>query len=199
MFLRCLIIVLSVGVARLALADTGEFVQFGWTLSASPTDPLVNTGPATSDTLDLYLWMYCSEPVQSGVSAAKFSLEFHPSLWVHTLELSPGVTNSGTVWDLDLQLSGCPPGAHRVAHYRIQDLDGIFWVCLGPNPNTGENTSSGCASPNDPGENALMGYAAGLKVPCSEHGIFFDNLCYPTVSVSAESWSKLKGRYRASE
>jgi hypothetical protein len=46
-----LVIGLLFGASDEVLASGAK--RFGWTLSASPTDPFANTGPASADTLAL--------------------------------------------------------------------------------------------------------------------------------------------------
>jgi hypothetical protein len=132
-----------------------------------------------------------------GVSHAKFWLDYDPLVDVHRFEPSPGVVNSGAlVWELDLALPGCPPGSFLAGHFVVQGHVDQFRLCLGAPP---DNIAYGCAFPNDPGPNALMGYAAGFSKPCVTDFAFFDGNCIPTVSIESLSWGELKARFGGTE
>ena len=44
--------------------------EYGWTISASDTDPFVNTAAPGSGPVNLYLWLECASP--AGWTAAEF-------------------------------------------------------------------------------------------------------------------------------
>ena len=189
-----LILGLVILVPHVAFADEMVLPDFGWTLSASNTDPFDNVGPAMSDTLTLYLWFYCSTPITGGVSRSEFGFVFNPNLDVYSFEPANGVVDSAaSVWDFDLTLPDCPRGSLLAGQVRLQNLAGSFVVCLGPGSEG--NLSYGCTYPTNPGENAFLGYAAGLKLPCANGFDFFDGNCFPEVSVAPYSWGRIKALY----
>jgi hypothetical protein len=181
--------------SEFAFADSRQDAEIGWTLSASDTDPLDNFGPATSDTLSLYLWLWCSRPDMEGVSTANFALGT-PGLTVHSFEASPGVTDLSpkSPGSFDLTFANCPPGSFLVGRLRVQNIAGSYEVCLGSEFQP--DSSTGCASPSTAVENAFIGYGAGFSPPCMTEPSFFDGFCEPAVSVADESWSRVKAWYR---
>ncbi len=54
-------------------AQAGHLYRSGWTLSSSATDVFANIGPASPDTTELYLWLWCATDAGGGVSRAKLS------------------------------------------------------------------------------------------------------------------------------
>jgi hypothetical protein len=177
------------------LAFPSGYPLAGWTLSRSSTDPLDNIGPATTDTLTVYLWLYCTLDILGGVSGAKFSI--FGGVDVFSFEPSPGVSNSGTIHDLDLTLSGCPPGSFLAGEFLLKGIHGasIWDVCLGPGKDQPDNLTWGCDMLNDPTDNATIGYSAGQYVlPCAIDETFFD-MCEPPIPVSSLSWGRMKSLY----
>jgi hypothetical protein len=49
--------------------------------------------------------------------------------------------------------------------------------------------------PNQPGENATIGYSAGFLNPCILHELFFE-WCRPTIAVEDFSWGRVKALYQ---
>jgi hypothetical protein len=76
--------------------------SFVWTISASQTDPLQNTGPVVDG--DLYLWLYCT--ATTGVETAEFDLT--GTIVVTAFEAFPPFSNSGTATELKLSATECP-------------------------------------------------------------------------------------------
>lgn len=79
---------------------------FGWSISSSSTDPLVNSGPLP-DRGSLYLWMYCSTSI-NGMSAAEFDLVGDFNI----LSFTPlnGFLSAGTLPQILVAVPGCPRG-----------------------------------------------------------------------------------------
>ena len=79
---------------------------FGWSISASETDPAVNGGPLGGAVGYLYLWLDCA--YNEGMAAAAFVLEGDLPL----LSFTPrnGFLNAGTGNELLLAVGGCPTG-----------------------------------------------------------------------------------------
>jgi hypothetical protein len=172
--------------------------NIGWTLSSSPTDPFVNAGAATTDTLDLYLWLFCSND-SSGVDRAQFGI----TPCGGTLEVIDFVPRAGVVenpvsfpCDVDLSLPGCPRGSFLAGHFPVIDPLGVFEICFAPTDlGTGVEESYACASPMVGEENAWIGYTTYTKpVPCSAWTLFFGN-CFPPTLVEETSWGRVKALY----
>jgi hypothetical protein len=185
-------------VPALVFATEAVLPDFGWTISESATDPLDNFGPATTDTLTLYLWLYCTDSSTGGVSGATLWLNYDPNLEVFPFEPQSGVVHSGSlVWELDLSLPDCPPGSFLAGSFKVRPLvgSGYFELCLqGDIAGSGPSTSYGCAAPNVPRDNATIGYGAGY-VPCIGYADFFDHNCFPAVPVIPNSWGRIKAHY----
>ncbi|MFN8176387.1 MAG: hypothetical protein U0167_00510 [bacterium] len=100
---RILILVLAVlGLATSALAQR----LYGWTISASPTDPRVSTGGIVPGSLGhLYLWYFCGP----GMSAADFGLAATGVVFAGFSTLN-GFLNAGSGTNLLLAVGGCPNG-----------------------------------------------------------------------------------------
>jgi hypothetical protein len=171
----------------------GGFPQIGWTLSASPTDPLDNVGPVTTDTLAVYLWLWCSNPDVGGVTAAELSLNCQPLVDIITFEPSQGVYNNGSVCDLDLTLPDCPVGSFLAGHFLLQSLLGRFSLCIGQSQQ--EPSFSYRCNSAEPEPVASIGYAAGFGKPCILWFDFFNGNCFPAVSVEPTSWGGIKTYY----
>jgi hypothetical protein len=77
-----------------------------WTISASSSDPFVNTGPLV-DPDTLYLWLDCTRDLEP-VAFAEFALA--GDLNVIALEPMNGFSNTGTLTELFLVATGCPTG-----------------------------------------------------------------------------------------
>jgi hypothetical protein len=88
-----------------ALACTSIGPGSLWTLSASDTDPFVNSGPL-ADTATLYLWFQCEGWSGWGIQLAEFALA--GDLLVIDLTPRPGFLSMGTVNEVLLSATGCP-------------------------------------------------------------------------------------------
>jgi hypothetical protein len=134
-----------------AFSNVRAFPEYGWTLSASPTDPLVNSIPATTEITPVYLWFYCSTQAD-GISGARFVLDYSPQVTIFSFVPSSGVVNSGTIDEPVLAISGCPQGSFLAGRYLLQaPSSGNISICLGP-PGIppGANVSYGCTNPDQP-------------------------------------------------
>jgi hypothetical protein len=86
--------------------DTLGLPRYGWTISASSTDPHQNIGTLEGDFGVLYLWFACS--TVEGVAAAAFDLV--GPLQVLAFNPQNGFLNAGTATSLMLAVGGCPRG-----------------------------------------------------------------------------------------
>lgn len=89
------------------LQQEAHYHNFGYnfSISASNTDPFVNSAPPTGGIRDIYLWMTCGEEgiaaFQGSTAGSLAPLSFTPL---------PGIYNAGNATDLLLAIPGCPTG-----------------------------------------------------------------------------------------
>jgi hypothetical protein len=177
---------------------SGGLPDFGWTLSASSTDPFVNNGPATKDTLDLYLWLFCSNDT-SGVDGVELGVgPCTLGLQIIDFEPSQGVVENPVSYcgDVNLSLPGCPRGTHLAGRFTVLSDVPTFDVCIVPTAfGTGVSETYSCAAPTIGRAHATIGYTTQPKpTPCSQWLEFFD-YCSPPTSVEVSSWGRLKSLY----
>lgn len=171
-----------------------DYLYFDLTLSASASDPFVNSGPVSGSTLDLYLWLVCEESGLDGVWSV--SCEFTPPPGVVTLGFDPlgGCLNAGDDTDVLLAIPGCPQGPQTLGvWYVMSTMSGSY--CLGPHPEWGLATGTycDCLSCFTPGRVRQIGYAAGGgTATCIQTEGF---ACGPT-SVDPSSWGRVKALFR---
>jgi hypothetical protein len=89
------------------LQQEAHYHNFGYnfSISASDTDPFVNTAPPSGGARNLYFWMTCGEEgiaaFQGSTAGSFVPLSFTPA---------PGLYNVGSATDLLLAIPGCPTG-----------------------------------------------------------------------------------------
>lgn len=110
------------------LTQTPSFRPFGFefSISASASDPFVNTATPTGTLRELTLWMTCGE---EGLSA--FQARAIGSLNPIAFSPAPGVFNVGSATDLLLAISGCPIGTQTtfaIGTWSVLDMGGT--LCL---------------------------------------------------------------------
>lgn len=86
-----------------------------FSISRSITDPTLNDGPLPEGTSTLYLWLHCCH---FGLSEATFSLSGDIDI-VSFMPIN-GFTNSGTLPDFHLAVTGCPLGPVPVGLLEVQ-------------------------------------------------------------------------------
>jgi hypothetical protein len=97
---------------------------FGWTISSSPADPLVNSGPLAPGA-SLYLWLYCNGTPSSGMAAAEFDLAA-VDLSIVGFTAMNGFQNFGTdVALLLLSPPGCPSGSVVAGRIDVETPVGV--------------------------------------------------------------------------
>lgn len=107
----------------------GSF-EYGWSLSASPTDPYENTGPLDAGTDSLFVFLSCNR--WDGAAAAGFSFVTDDSSLVITAFMpESNVINAGTDTDPLLAIGGCPSGpaliGALVVHYSPTPVEPSTW------------------------------------------------------------------------
>lgn len=86
-----------------------------FSVSRSITDPTLNDGPLPEGMSNLYIWLQCCH---SWLSEATFSLSGD----VDVVSFTPmnGFTNSGTLPDFHIAVTGCPVGPVVVGRLEVQ-------------------------------------------------------------------------------
>jgi hypothetical protein len=108
--------------------------SFGWTISASSTDPDVNvTTYSTGTEATAYLWFLCDAPQGAGLSAAEFSLDSsNPANVILAFTSANGFLNVGDPVNL-LLAAACPSGP-TLAGSILMSVNGPGSICIGPSP-----------------------------------------------------------------
>jgi hypothetical protein len=184
----------TVFVLTLALAFTLLFAavpaqaeRYLWTLSASSTDPFVNTGaPGPGGIFELHLWLACSA---EGMSAASFMVEGSVGLLVLAWNPCCGFLLHGPSECLLLAVGGCPSGPIRAGWFLVFDPGIGGRVCMIDCPVDEGNYTIDC-DPQQPEAhpNAWIGFASDGMPPCGS------GTCGP-IAVEANSWGRIKGFY----
>lgn len=174
----------------------------GWTLSSSATDVFANIGPASPDTTELYLWLWCATDAGGGVSRAKLS--FRGGVEFLDFVPSPNVVDTGSLpneYRVDLTLPGCPflVGSFSVCPDRA---DGVFNLCFSSIDPAGDGGVFMCNSPTVGRDIASIGYRGGPGINVCIVGLeFFDpggfGGCGGIVPVDPTSWGRIKALYFA--
>jgi hypothetical protein len=175
--------------------------EFGWTISASSTDPFVHrASPSrTPASADLYLWLYCAwtfgglEGLEAGVGGSLALQEVTPL---------NGCWSASTPTELLLAAPNCPYGPVLIARLTVLDPGGggTFYLVPSSNNRILSVPCSGTAS------TAWIGFASDGSVPLYEGvGCSGDQscLCNPPVpptavggDVGGSTWGRVKGLYR---
>ncbi len=110
------------------LTQAPSFRPFGFefSISASASDPFVNTAAPTGALRELTLWMTCGEEGLSALQARAIG-----SLNPIAFSPAPGIFNVGSATDLLLAVSGCPIGTQTtfaIGTWSVLDMGGT--LCL---------------------------------------------------------------------
>lgn len=103
---------------------------YGWSISASSTDPSVNSGALPVPLASLYLWFSCH--TNDGMSAAEFDLVTTGKDIVHlSTDFLNGVLNAGTFDRPLLAVGGCPDSDFLAARLNMMvnpvSVEGTSW------------------------------------------------------------------------
>ncbi len=162
-------------VAALILASGASATehQYGWTISASSTDPLVNSGPFVSGAVRYYLWYYCS--TVEGMTAAEFDLETSsPDNRIISLSVRNGFLNAGTPTSVLLAVGGCPTGPVIAAEIGVL-VSEPGEICFAPYYSSGINGTRDCRATPAVHPNDWVGFSTLGSPPCSSP----EPLCEP--------------------
>lgn len=170
--------------AALVLVATSANAQgrYGWTISSSPSDPNVNSGPVGAGVSTMYLWFACS--TLGGMSAAEFGVSASAGNTVLAFNTANGFLNAGSAQALLLAVGGCPTGPVNAGSWLVLKATPLD-MCL-----TGANVTVDCEANPSAWPHDFKGFSEG-GTPCASGSV----LCGP-VSVEDTSWGNIKGLYR---
>jgi hypothetical protein len=158
--------------------------RYGWTISNSMTDPLSNTGTATSGVTSLYLWFFCSST--EGMAAAEFDIEASGMSHLGTTTMN-GFLNAGGTSNLLLAVGRCPEGPVVAATLLVLDAPGT--LCLVPSAANGVRGTVDCDELRPSLWNVdWIGYSSRGDV--CRAGVLCDS------PLEDQAWGAVKGRYR---
>jgi hypothetical protein len=146
------------------LVQTASYDGYGYefSISASSTDPFVNTRTPTGGASQLYLWMTCTD-----VGIAAFEADVSTTLPYSSFAPEPGVLNAGGSIDLFLAIAGCPGASapFLIGAFNIADTGGE--LCLVPSAANGRLGAVSCVMPTflvDPVQ--VTGFSSSGQPPC---------------------------------
>lgn len=176
-----------------ALTTSSAFAQgIGWALSASDTDPYMNTAPPGAPGTLTTLWLHyeCNLTPPAGPGVGMTAMEADLSVTpLAPIAVLNGFLNAGTSNEkLLLVVGGCPP-APVVAGSLLFLNDGQgFSVCLVPSADNGFNLTVDCGGTG--WDNGVWGFSSTTAPPCH-----IDN-CSFVDSVRDDTWGGIKTLYR---
>jgi len=182
----------------LAISSTAQSAgnPYGWTISASSTDPYVNIAAATGGPATFFLWLACSElpphsdgtPRQQGFSGAEFALIFSGPIHLGTTT-SCFSTNIPGSPDFTIFCPGCPGSPSVVAQLLVLNLPGT--ICFAPSIEHGVLGTVDCELKPTLWGMDWIGMSTLGTAPCST-----EPLCQGPVSTGDVSWGQVKSLYR---
>jgi hypothetical protein len=157
---------------------------YQWSLSASATDPFVNTtAPSPPGLQTIHLWLACSEV---GAIWAEFDFEVSPSDLLVQIDPIGPYTFAPTY---GFYLLECTMAPTRVAELSIIDGAGDgFTACFIPSSTQTLGTVD-CAVKPQLHPMAFVGFASDGTSPCSQ------GQCSGAVPVDGASWGSVKALY----
>jgi hypothetical protein len=177
----------------LAWSATSARAQgIGWTISASATDPFVNTGtPGMPGTLTtLYIWYACNTTPSGGLTAMKAALSPFPLTYPSVMN---GFLNSGTnppIPVILLVIGGCPAPPLAPASMMYINTGLGLDVRIVPEPFDGLHVSVDCDENGWP--NRTIGYSE-IGPPYQD---FLGEMCSSPISIEEQTWTRMKGLYQ---
>jgi hypothetical protein len=171
------------------VAHAGPY-DYGWALSASDTDPAVQTAAPAAGVRSVHLWLVCT--ADDGAAAAEFDLDITGDMQVLGFSPVAAVLNAGNETELLLAIGGCPSAPFRAGSFNVfSAVDGVGRLCLVPSATNGLNVTVDC-DPIAPLQNlnAVIGFSTDGTDPC------LDQASPCLIPVDDTSWSAVKGMYR---
>jgi hypothetical protein len=198
---RTLIAVIAVTAAATALPTLAHAAgePYAWSISASSTDPFVQTAGPLSEpgSFSVWLWFVCHEA--DAVAAAEFQVTvggnlffagFHPD--------NPSIKNFGSAsGELRLAIGGCPVPPLRVGRIDVADFGGGGTLCLGPSAGNGINVSVDCSFPQPQSfPNGVFGFSSDGSPPCVIGDCVDSGTGVGEPNIKMSPWGRVKGGYR---
>lgn len=183
----------------IATASFATDQPYGWTISASSTNPFVNTVAPTSTLETFYLWQVCCDvpdypdgsPRVQGFSAAEFAVISTGIQHLSTSSSACFIGDPPFPPDLAFFCPGCPCGPIVVAALLVLNFPGS--MCFAPSVLGGILGTVDCeAEPTLWGMDWIGIDSSGAGAPCGS-GILCDK---PPVSIDGTSWGRTKSLYR---
>jgi hypothetical protein len=165
-------------------ADALAQHTYAWTISASATDPLVNTGALPPGLVTLHLWFYCSD---AGMSAAEIDPVISAGNTILAFNVANGYLNAGNATHLLLAVGGCPSAPVNAGNWLILKATPVD-LCPG-----GANVTVDCSPDPSAWPNHFRGFSE-LGVPCEDS--MPEDPCEGPYSVESTSWGRVKQLYR---
>lgn len=180
--------ILTIAFALTLVASSAMAEDYGWSISASSTDPAVNTASvAPGLPANLYLHMACA--TVDGMSAMEADVQASGLLFLSFVPLN-GTLNAGAGPALLLAVGGCPGAGFVAGALSVLNLGAGGDLCLVPSAANGTNGTVDCDT-IDPmlSDNAVAGFST------SGNGCRTGD-CGGSVSVEAQSWGGVKSLYK---
>jgi len=193
-------ILVAVTLPSMVLVANGARAQpYGWTISASATDPYQNSLAFLPGLQAVSLWLACCvpEPGPGGMATAEFGIcPDNSANTVVSFAPTNGFLNAGTATDLLLSVANCPCGPILAGHlYVLLQVPGHLCIC---------ESTDGIMGTVDCGASPTLwpiewiGLSTNGQEPC---GSGFA-VCSTRTSVDdssrgrATTWGRLKALYR---
>lgn len=165
----------------LVLVSSAAAEPYQWTISASSTDPYVNTGVPTPGVYDLFLWLVCAG---DGASVLEFGLDTTNGQIVG-FDYGPHTPIPGGV-----AFAGCLAATPQVVLRMIAFDEGQgVNVCFFTG-GIGTLGVRNCQPGSDLFPMAWIGFSSDGTPPCTS------GVCDGPVSVDASAWGSIKALYR---
>ncbi len=159
---------------------------YGWTISSSNIDPLMNSGSVTGGPQSLYLWLDCAAP--EGMTAAEFDVQLPPGVLNFGFTTQNGFLNAGGAGNLLLAVGACPTGPVVAGSWTVFNTAAGDY-CLVASTGSGTIATVDCDVVT-PGVWPITqrGYSTTGTAPCT------DALC--VIAIEPTTWGGVKSLYR---
>lgn len=180
--------VIAIGLCVGLMASSVAGQEYGWTISASSQDPLLNTAPALNDVATYYLWYVCALGGSETWCAAEFGLSYDgPVPFGAGITPINGFLNAGTATNL-LIAGGHTYGRIIVAYLSVMSLPGTISFT---ESEAGLTYGLDCLQGMQPWPIEWVGL--GLDAPNPVGG----TLCEDNpIAAGPLTWGRVKGLYR---
>lgn len=192
-------LVTCVTVLCVLLAAGAAFAEapfYGWTISASSSDPFVNEIPYSPGIPTVYLWFACSVAPPDGpggMAAAEFALcTDNPGNLVLSLTPLNGFLNAGTPNEVLLAVGACPTGPMLAGEILLM-VNTPGRLCFCPSDANAYRVTVDCSSAPELWGVTWIGLDVGSGSGVCEEGWA---ACATPTSVEASSWGTIKSLYR---